>query len=409
MSTPLFVAAVGGLALLAGLISGKLQDWPVSGPMLALLLGIALGPVGVGAVDLDSRDARALLATAAEALLAISLMGVALRFPYDKVRAVAGPILLLVTLVMVVMTAVMAAVTGPLLGVAAGHAVLLGAIFAPTDPVLASGVVGGRAERQLPERIRVILSVESGANDGLAMPLVEVGIGLVVAGAMLPGLGRGLTGVLVGLVVGGALGTATGHLLRRAEQAHHIEQTAFLVLSLALAACAFGTAEAFGGSTLVAVFVAGMAYGRLVTSEDRHQEADVDEAANFYLILPLFALLGACLPWAGWARIGWPLVALAVFVVLVRRLPLVVALARPLGVELRDAVFLGFFGPVGVAALAYLADAGERGAVTDDVWAAGTFVIATSTVLYGMTSAYGRRLHVWAARRAHPTGQARQR
>jgi NhaP-type Na+/H+ or K+/H+ antiporter len=401
-------AAVGGLALALGLFSRRVRRWPVSGPMLALLLGVSLGPHGLGAVVVPEAEQAALLAAAAELLLGVALMGVALRYPFATVCSVARPVTLLVTVAMVAMCAVLAAVAGPLLGIPVADAVLLGAVLAPTDPVLASGIVSGEpAERYLPERLRAVLSIESGANDGLALPLVEIGVALVLVGAAGPGIADGLAAVAVGAVVGVALGTAIGALLRWVERRHDIEHTAFLVLSLALAICALGTADLLGGATLVAAFAAGLAYGRLVTSEDRRQEDAVDEAANFYLILPLFAVLGAVLPFDGWLDLGWRLPLLFGAVVAVRRLPIVVALARPLRLPVVDAAFLGFYGPVGVAALAYLAHAAERGSVSDTVWAAATFTIAASTVTYGLTASAGVRLYARVRRRSAANSQPR--
>ncbi len=114
-------------------------------------------------------------------LLAVSLMGVGLRYPARRLRGVLAPTAVLVTAGMFGMAALSAGLVWLLLGVPVALAVLIGACITPTDPVLASSVVTGKpAEEHLPVRTRQILSEESGTNDGLALPLVLVGVALVM-------------------------------------------------------------------------------------------------------------------------------------------------------------------------------------------------------------------------------------
>ncbi len=131
----------------------------------------------------------------------------------------------------------------------------------------------------------------------------------------------------------------------------------------------------------------------------------IDEAVNRFLVLPLFVALGVVLPWSSWAELGWGGPVLVVAVLLLRRLPIVWLLRRPLGLGSADAVFLGWFGPIGVSALFYLAMEAERLAVDPVVLAAGSLVVAASTVVHGVTSAPGRVLYRRA--RAVPAGTSR--
>jgi len=184
------------------------------------------------------------------------------------------------------------------------------------------------------------------------------------------------------------------------ERHRDLEQSAFLALTLALTVAVLGAATVAGGVGVLAVFVAGWVYSGQVNNSDRFAEWQVQEAMNRYLVLPVFVVLGIIAPWSGWAELGWAGAAFVVGGLLLRRLPLLVALARPLRLRLAEAVFVGWFGPVGVAALLYLAERRVAGDVGDTVWAAGTLLVAASTVAHGVTAAPGRR---WLARRLQAT------
>ena len=100
---------------------------------------------------------------------------------------------------------------------------------------------------------------------------------------------------------------------------------------------------------IAAVFVTGLACNYAVARDEVGPQDTIDEGVNRYLVLPVFVLLGVELPWADWAGLGAAAAVLPV-AVLLRRLPVLLLLSRPTGVRLRDTVFLGWFGPIGVSA-----------------------------------------------------------
>lgn len=188
----LVLVSVGVLGILIVALSARLQQWPVSEPLLALVAGVLLGPRVSGAIDLPSIIADpTLLHDPAEILLAISVMGVALRYPFGALRAQGTRLVIMLLVVMPLMALVSTGLAMGLLGMSLGASLLLGTALCPTDPVLASSVVTGKgAEQDLPQDDRQLLSLESGANDGLAFPLVLAAI--AVAGPL--GGRRGRTG-----------------------------------------------------------------------------------------------------------------------------------------------------------------------------------------------------------------------
>lgn len=138
---------------------------------------------------------------------------------------------------------------------------MLGACLCHTDPVLAASVVtGGPAKRDLPVRVRQLLTAESGANDGLALPLVRLAL---VAALPQEGLGAA-AGRLAWEVTGGTLvGLVAGHLaglgVRRATRSGSLEGGPELMYTLVLAVGVLGLARLASTDGVLAVFVAGLA------------------------------------------------------------------------------------------------------------------------------------------------------
>jgi sodium/hydrogen antiporter len=393
--TDVVLVAAGGLGIAVAAISGRLRRWPVSEPVLALAVGVVLGPAVTGVLDVPPlTEDSTWLHTAARLLLAVSVMSVALRYPFRDARAQLRPVLLLLAIAMPVMAVVTAGVAALTLGVGLGTAALLGAALCPTDPVLASSVVtGAPAEEDLPDRDRQVLSLESSANDGLALPLVLVALALAGSDSMGPALAESLWQVAGAVALGVALGWLAARALRVGERHGSTDTGPRLLFTVVLAFAVLGVSGLVHVDGILAVFVAGLAYNHEATGADRTDDVPIDEAVNRFLVLPLFVALGAVLPWSAWADLGWRGPALVVGALLLRRLPVVWLLRLPLRLGRPDAAFLGWFGPIGVSALFYLATEHERLDVDPVVLAAGSLVVAASTVVHGVTSAPGRVLY----------------
>lgn len=393
-------AIVGTLAVVLAALANRVRRLPISEPLLALLLGVLVGPRMLGLIDVPEDQRSVLLLEVARVLLAVSLMGVGLRYPARRLRAVLSPTAVLVTAGMVGMAVLSAGVVWLLLGVPIALAALIGACITPTDPVLASSVVTGKpAEENLPARTRQILSEESGTNDGLALPLVLLAVALVLkqslGHAALDGLYQVGAGVVIGLVVGLLAGRAVNY----AAQESDVDQGSSLVFTLVLAVAVLGLARVANADGVLSVFVASLAYNYAVADDEVGPQNTIDEAVNRYLVLPLFLLLGIELPWAQWRELGWTAVLLPAAVLLLRRPPVLLLLARPLGLRLRDAVFLGWFGPIGVSALFYLSFSQDEGVSDPRLWTVGSLVVAASTLAHGVTAAPGVRGYHRAAQR----------
>lgn len=393
-------AVLGGSALALALVSRRLREVPISEPLVALVLGVLLGPAALGWFVVTPEARELVLLEGSRLLLAASVMAAALRFRARDLRDVVRPVAILLVVAMPLAAVVTGALT-LLVGLPLALAAVVGACMSPTDPVLAASVVTGEpAERDLPGRVRRMLTVESGANDGLALALVGVAVTAALPGSdVTDALGRVAWEVLGGSAIGLALGAVTAWATRRATSDRALEAGPELVLTLLLALATLGIARTAHTGGVLAVFVAGIAYnavlerGGSAADEERSTQDRVDEAINRYAVLPLFVVLGATLPWEGWAALGPAAIAVVVGVLVLRRLPLVVLLARPLGLRPRDAVFAGWFGPMGVSAVFYLAHARHEGLTDPALDAVGTLLVAASVVVFGLTGSPGRRAY----------------
>ena len=276
---------------------------------------------------------------------------------------------------------------------------LIGAVITPTDPVVSSTIVqGDLAEKNLPARVRHLLSGESGANDGLAYPLVFLSI-LMLQHPPGEALTQWLVRVLLwevgaAVVLGALMGYGAGKLLDLAQSRGYITQPSYLAYTLALSLAVLGSTRLLHTDGILAVFAAGVALNMAVKTEDATQEERMQEAVNRFFVLPVFVLLGLALPWGEWVELGWKGPVLATLILLLRRLPWVLALTPllPRAGGARDGLFLGWFGPIGIAALFY-ATLAEHQAGLHEAWVVGSLVISASVLVHGVSAAPLTRLY----------------
>ena len=324
--------STGAITFAFGLGSKWLSASPFSPTLLALLVGIALGPELLNLINLEELgDRSSILEKAARLTLGVGLVGVALRIPRLFIHKNWGGMLILIGAGMVLMWAISTALVYFILGVSFWMAALLGAIITPTDPVAASPIVTGSvAERNLPERMRNSISFESGANDGLGYLLVFLPL-LMLTRPPEEALSHWLLTTLLWHVVGATLfglllGYAAGKLLQAADRNDAIQPHWRLVFTVAVALLAIGVGRLLQSDEILVAFAAGAMFVQVVTREERENEDSGQEAVNRFFAIPIFVLLGAALPWQGWAHLGWNGVLLVVAVLLLRRPPVMLLL-----------------------------------------------------------------------------------
>lgn len=398
------LSAISLVVLMIGLVSKPIRQSYVSDGVIALVVGILMSPALLGWLDVSSwwGKKEILIEEAARLTLAIGLMGVALRLPKGYVPQHWRPLSVLVGPVMLLMWVISGLLVYWILGLPFWVAMLIGAVVTPTDPVVSTSIVTGVvAQENIPKRLRHLISTESGLNDGLAYPFVLLPILLLTRsqGEALSHwlLQTVLWGVGAAVVAGIFLGYGAGRLLDWAEEKDIIERKSILAYTIALSLLALALVHLMGSDGILAVFVAGLTFDGIVNSNQREESEDIQEAIDRFFTLPIFLLLGLVLPWQEWLQLGWKGLLLVVAILLLRRLPAILVLSPLIKTlhGLRDALFVGWFGPLGVAALYYAHLALHRTDIRE-IWVVSSLLIVASIVTHGISAAplsklYGRR------------------
>lgn len=394
------IALLGGTILVLGLGSAWLSASPFPPTLVALLIGVGIGPEALDLLDLDAAAQREqLLEKAARLALAVGLVGVALRIPSQYPRRNWRMMATLIGLGMPLMWLVSTALVYLILDLPFWLAALIGAIITPTDPVASTPIVtGSLAEQNIPDRLRHAISFDSGANDGLAFLFVFLPFLMMtmpVGDALTHWLVKTLLwDVVLATALGLLIGYVSGRLLRAANAAGAIQSEWRLVYTVAVGFLAVGIGKLVQSDEVLVVFAAAAAFDQVVSASDRENEEQGQEAVNRFFSIPIFILLGSAIPWDGWQELGWKGVSLAIAVLLLRR-PLAIFLLRPLLPDVRsvpDALFAGWFGPIAVAAL-YYASLMEHKLGESLIWHVVSLIACASVVAHGLTGAPLTRLY----------------
>jgi NhaP-type Na+/H+ or K+/H+ antiporter len=380
------------------LVSRRLQRTLLTGPIVFAAAGMlmALLPESMSEVVLDREG----LLLAAELGLVMTLFSDASRVGLRMLKNLASlPVRLLSTgmLLTIALGALCAMVV--LGGLGWWEAGVLAAILAPTDAGLGQVIVNSR---EVPARIRQALNVEAGLNDGLAVPFLMFFIALAAAQMEGTDGARVLTRFLVeqlgyGAALGLAVGLAGGWLIGQARRREWMDAplTQLGVVALPLA-CVLAS-HASGASMFIAAFVAGLAAQAGFRDVGQHSVEFTEswgQLLNFFVFF-LFGLLVA----RAWAEFSLPILLYAVLsLTLIRMLPVALAL-RGTGLQRSSVVFIGWFGPRGLASivlgLVYL-ESEVRLPGESTIRLAVMATVLLSILAHGLTAVPGMRLYARA-------------
>jgi NhaP-type Na+/H+ or K+/H+ antiporter len=233
--------------------------------------------------------------------------------------------------------------------------VLMALILSPTDAALGQAVV---KSEDVPAGIRQSISVESGLNDGIALPPILICMALL--GAEASGhegawLGYVIKQVTLGPIVGLAVGWIGGRLIQNMSDRGWMEETFQRLSALPLAILAFAFAEMVDGNGFIAAFVAGLGLTMGATSASvRHQIQEFGETEGTQLILVVFLIFGmamipAAVPYWGMTELVYAVASLT----LLRMVPVAISMVGA-GLDWKTIAFMGWFGPRGIASVLYL-------------------------------------------------------
>jgi sodium/hydrogen antiporter len=262
----LWYLIVGALLISMALASSVVKRLPLSTATLYLFVGVLLGPVGADLIHLDPLKESAFLERITEVAVIVSLFSAGLKLRLYRADLRWELATRLATVSMVITVALVALVGMIALGLPLGAAILLGAILAPTDPVLASDVrVESPADT---DGLRFGLTGEAGMNDGTAFPFVMLGLGLLGLHEI-GSLGERwllmdvVWALVVGIGSGWILGWLVGHLVLYLRKVHKEAVGLDEFIALGLLALSYGVALALHSYGFLAVFFAGLSLRRL--------------------------------------------------------------------------------------------------------------------------------------------------
>ncbi|KAI8335698.1 Sodium/hydrogen exchanger family-domain-containing protein [Chlamydoabsidia padenii] len=361
------IAILSGVILFYGYVSMFVKERMfLSEAFVALIVGIIAGPLvsnGFNPYSWDNTDMITKELT--RCVIAIQVMAVGIELPKHYLKKEWRTMFMFLIPIMIFMWLISGlfiwALIPPLDYL---HALVIAACVCPTDPILANSVVKGRfAEKHVPAHIRNALSAESGANDGMGFPFLFLAIFLINEDSVGSAIGKWvyitlLFQILLSCVIGAVVGWVACKVLQWSERKHLIDKPSFLSFGIALALFLMSMTGFSGSDDVLACFVAGNAFSWDEWFRKETEEAHFQDVIDMMLNLAVFVYIGTIIPWSefGNAEIGlspWRLVVIAILVLLFRRLPIVIALkpVMPAMKTYREAIFSGWFGPMGVGAV----------------------------------------------------------
>jgi NhaP-type Na+/H+ or K+/H+ antiporter len=391
------VTVMGLLLMLGALASGVARRSMLSLAALFVLAGFVIGNGGFDWIDFRARSG--FVEDLAFAALIVILFRDGLEVEGEMLQRAWHLPLRKLLLAMPLTTVIVAAATRLLIGLSWTESFLLGALLAPTDPVLTSSIV---TNPRVPRLVRHSLNLESGLNDGLALPAVLAftaaldvnSHGFVWWHFVLQDVGLGFVfGIACGWVASWLMPRASGMPASLSIPSH---QKSLFALGAAFATYGV-TVLSPHGNGFIAVFVAAIVLGIRRPDARVHFERNAEEVVEI-VKLGIFFVFGSLLTVHAFTREGWAAVALVAVVFL---------LARPVAVWLSLAgtrtdtptrLFMGWFGPKGVASMTFALIVLDRGISNGGrIFDLTALVVFCSIVLHGITDTPGAN---WIARRS---------
>ena len=388
------LAIITAAFLLYSLISGRLQGTVITAPVVFIVFGFAIGSGGLNLahVDLDHGAIHLI----AELTLILVLFTDAARIDLNSVRRdhnLPSRMLLVGLPLTIVAGGLFAAVLFPEFSF--WEAALLAALLAPTDAALGQAVLIAKA---VPIRIRQAINVESGLNDGIALPAVLLFAALASAH---PGandtnewLRFGLLQITLGPVIGVVVGYVGARGLDEAVERNWANRSFQGIGILALAIFIYVAAEMIGGNGFIAAFVGGMVFGHTI----RHSCTflfEFMETEGQLLVLITFLVFGATLLPEALAHLSPTIFLYAVLsLTVIRMIPIAISLFGS-GLTLPSFLFLGWFGPRGLASILFVLLILEESEVPhrEELLSITVVTVALSALLHGLSAAPFARLY----------------
>ncbi|MDA8708185.1 cation:proton antiporter [Hellea sp.] len=375
--------------LLYALGSKRISHSVFSLPILFAALGFAVQGILPGEVNLEEH--RSVILILAEITLVMVLFSDASRIKFDGLRDYIG-----LPARMLIIGMPLAIGAGTLLvyyvspDVPWAAAILVAAILTPTDAALGQAVV---TNENVPIRLRQTINIESGLNDGFAVPVVTIAaiftaqfygnLDMGEENLILFTLKQVTLGPLAGLLIGGG----AAYLFNVAHERDWTERPLAGLVFVSTSLAAFAFAHLIGGNGLIAAFIAGLAFGFILKGENDELFTFMESEGQLLTIITFF-IFGALLLPLAMDHINIKTVALAIgFLTLIRMIPIWISLIGT-GLKLGEKLFLGWFGPRGLASILFAIIIIEEYdiPISDEILACVVLTVAMSIILHGVSS-----------------------
>jgi NhaP-type Na+/H+ or K+/H+ antiporter len=391
------LAVLGVLLIVGALIAGVAHRTFLSLTALFVVAGLLLGNAWLGVLDFDPQSG--FVETLAIVALILILFRDGLEVEAEMLQRAWRLPLRKLGLAMPITAVLVACITNALTDLNWTESFLVGALLSPTDPVLSSSVV---TNPRVPRVIRHSLNLESGLNDGLALPAV-----LAFAAALDPDKSSFnwwqfvLKDVTLGFAIGLAAGYAASRIMPRVRAlGHEITPHQKALYGLGVAFGTYALAHALKGNGLIAVFVGAIALGILrpdIRESFESRSEDIIEIVK----LGVFVVFGALVTFGGLFDDGMAAVGIVAFTLLVARPVAVYVALLGTNTDTAERLFMGWFGPKGVAtmtfALLVLNEGIDEG---DRIFHLAALAVITSIIAHGLTDTPGAN---WIARHEERT------
>lgn len=374
-----------GLLLVAGAtMSGLVHRTVLSLTVLAVGAGALAEATGVVSVN---PGAHAIIVVV-ELVLLLTLFSDGLLVEREVLREHSRPALRALAVAMPLNALLLAGMAKLLFAdLSWAETLLLGFVLSPTDPVITSSLVGST---RVPQRVRHTLNLESGLNDGLALPFVLLLLAISVqSDSSVLSIGGSLVlETVIGLAVGVALGLLVGVLIGRLpQQAVHRRYEGLILLGAA--AGSYGAAELAHGNGLIAAFVAGVSLA-LLRDEASDTFHERNENITNVLHLVAFAIFGALVVEVGYNTELARLVAFVLFALLVARPLSVLVSFVGVGMAPAERAFVAWFGPKGIASMLFALFVLDSLAPDRTLlFEIAAFTVLASIIAHGLTDTIG--------------------
>lgn len=392
------LAVVAVFAFLYSIVAARMERTPINGALVFVAVGLLFGPVWLGVLDIsiDETEFRMFADLTLALILFIDAANADLRVLKTQSHI---PIrMLFVGLPLVIATGML---VGGWLFEEFGlyQLALLATILAATDAALGKSVVTNKA---IPARIREGLNAESGLNDGLCVPILLTFV-VLASGAQLEGSSTQLALTLlareigIGLVVGLGMTAIGWQLIRICYRRDWISKIWLQLTAVALAVGCFTVAQSLHGSGYIAAFVGGMLFGWLAKSKT-HELVLAGESTAEAMALVTWVIFGAAIVGQVYSYLTWQVLLYSLLsLTVIRMLPMLLALIGT-GEKLSGKLFLGWFGPRGLASVVFIIIVLDEKVPGADLMAITVVCTVTlSIILHGVSA---RPLASWFSARA---------